>query len=275
MECVFGLWYRDVIKFFRDKFTIISSCALPFLFLVVFGSGMGGAIKSLLIGANAPEELLKFNFIQYMFPGIISMAVFTTTMFTGFSIIQDRQIGYLKEVLVSPVSRVSVAVGKILGCSTAALIQGILMLVFAPFIGISLSVGIIVKIILSILLVSFTLSSVSILLASFIKDNQGFTMIVQVVLYPMFFLSGAFFPLYGIPKWMDIVVRINPMTYIVDFTKRIVLDADKFSPVLKQAMGLNLKVLNHEVTGTDELILLITMGVLFTIITAWSFSRAE
>jgi len=242
MEVIYGLWHRAVIKFFRDKFTIISAFALPFLFLVVFGSGMSGAIKSLLIGADAPAELAKFDFIDFMFPGIISMAIFTASMFSGFSLIQDRQFGYMKEVLVSPVSRVSVALGTILGCSTSALIQGIMMLIFVPFIGMSLSFEIFVKLLLAMILVSFTLSSISILLGSFFKNIQGYQMVVQVVLYPMFFLSGAFFPLNGIPKWMEFVVKINPMTYVVDFIKRIVLDAGNLSPVLRQAMGLNLEV---------------------------------
>lgn len=275
MEVIYGLWYRAVIKFFRDKFTIISAFALPFLFLVVFGSGMSGAIKSLLIGADAPAELAKFDFIEFMFPGIVSMAIFTASMFSGFSLIQDRQFGYMKEVLVSPVSRVSVALGTILGCSTSALIQGIMMLIFVPFIGMSLSFEIFVKLLLAMILVSFTLSSISILLGSFFKNIQGYQMVVQVVLYPMFFLSGAFFPLNGIPKWMEFVVKINPMTYVVDFIKRIVLDAENLSPVLKQAMGLNLEVFNHQVTAMDELVLLLVLGIVFTIVAAWSFNRVE
>lgn len=275
MEAIYGLWHRALIKFVRDKFTIISAFALPFLFLVVFGSGMSGAIKSLLIGADAPAELAKFDFIDFMFPGIISMAIFTASMFAGFSLIQDREFGYMKEVLVSPVSRASVALGTILGCSTSALIQGIMMLIFVPFIGMSMSLGIFVKLLLAMLLISFTLSSISILLGSFFKNIQGYQMVVQVVLYPMFFLSGAFFPLNGIPRWMDVVVKINPMTYVVDFIKRIVLDADHLSPVLKQAMGLNLKVFNHQITVVDELVLLLVLGVLFTVLAAWSFSRVE
>lgn len=275
MEVIYGLWYRAVIKFFRDKFTIISAFALPFLFLVVFGSGMSGAIKSLLIGADAPAELAKFDFIEFMFPGIVSMAIFTASMFSGFSLIQDRQFGYMKEVLVSPVSRVSVALGTILGCSTSALIQGIMMLIFVPFIGMSLSIEIFVKLLLAMILVSFTLSSISILLGSFFKNIQGYQMVVQVVLYPMFFLSGAFFPLNGIPKWMEFVVMINPMTYVVDFIKRIVLDAENLSPVLKQAMGLNLEVFNHQVAAMDELVLLLVLGIVFTIVAAWSFNRVE
>ncbi|WP_024833478.1 ABC transporter permease [Ruminiclostridium josui] len=275
METIFGLWYRDAIKFFRDKFTIVSSFALPFLFLVVFGTGMGGAIESLLLGANASQELSEFNFVKFMFPGIIAMAVFTTTMFAGYSLIEDRQAGYLKEVLVSPASRVLVAIGKILGCATTALLQGIMMLVFVPFIGLSLNAELVVKLALSILLISFTLSAVSILLASFLKSIQGFQMIVQVVLYPLFFLSGAFFPLNGIPKWMEIIVKINPMTYIVDFLKRIVLDVDNLNPILKQAMGMNLEVLNHKVTSMDEIILLVVLGIIFTIVTAISFSKVD
>ncbi len=275
METIFGLWYRDAIKFFRDKFTIFSSFALPFLFLVVFGTGMGGAIESLLIGANASQELSEFNFVQFMFPGIIAMAVFTTTMFAGYSLIEDRKAGYLKEVLVSPAPRVLVAIGKILGCATTALLQGIMMLIFVPFIGLSLNAELVVKLVLAILLASFTLSAVSILLASFLKSIQGFQTIVQMVLYPLFFLSGAFFPLSGIPKWMEIIVKINPMTYIVDFLKRIVFDVDKLNPILKQVMGMNLEVLNHKVTSIDELILLVALGIIFTIITAISFSKVD
>src|SRR5699024_4517257 len=163
-----------------------------------------------------------FDFVEFMFPGIIGMVVFTTSIFGALSVVQDKEYGYMKEILVSPISRVSIAVGKILGGSTIAMIQGLLMFVFVPFIGIKISLISVIQLIPVMFLVAFAISSIGMLIASMLKTAQGFQMIVQILIFPMLFLSGALFPLNGMPAWMNVLVKINPLTYSVDMFKKII-----------------------------------------------------
>jgi ABC-2 type transport system permease protein len=275
MEQVFYIWYRDVIKFFRDRSRLAGSFMMPFMFLILFGSGMGGAIKSLMSGAQAPAEIAGFDFVKFMFPGIIGMTVFNTAIFSALSIVQDREFGFMKEIMVSPVPRVHIALGKTLGGATVALIQGLLMFVFVPFIGIKLNPGIVLRIIPAIFLVAFTISSIGILVASRLKSAQGFQMIVQLLVFPMLFLSGAYFPLTGMPGWMNVIVKLNPLTYAVDLFKKIILEYNQMPEVLRQAMGLNLRVGDHLVTMTNEVSFIALFGMVMIILAMWSFSTAE
>lgn len=275
MEQVLYIWYRDVIKFFRDRSRLISSLVMPFMFLVLFGSGMGGAIKSLMAGAQAPAGLADFDFVVFMFPGIIGMTVFNTAIFSALSIVQDREFGFMKEIMVSPVPRIYIALGKTLGGATVALLQGLLMFVFVPFIGIKLNLGIIMRIVPAIFLVAFTVSAIGILVASRLKSAQGFQMIVQLMVFPMLFLSGAFFPLSGMPGWMNIIVKLNPLTYAVDLFKKIILEYDKMPELLRQSMGLNLKVGDHLVTMANEIGFIAIFGAVMIALAMWSFNTAE
>ncbi len=248
---------------------------MPFMFLVLFGSGMGGAIKSLMAGAQAPAGLADFDFVVFMFPGIIGMTVFNTAIFSALSIVQDREFGFMKEIMVSPVPRIYIALGKTLGGATVALLQGLLMFVFVPFIGIKLNLGIIMRIVPAIFLVAFTVSAIGILVASRLKSAQGFQMIVQLMVFPMLFLSGAFFPLSGMPGWMNIIVKLNPLTYAVDLFKKIILEYDKMPELLRQSMGLNLKVGDHLVTMANEIGFIAIFGAVMIALAMWSFNTAE
>lgn len=275
MEQVFYIWYRDVIKFFRDRSRLASSFMMPFMFLILFGSGMGGAIKSLMAGARTPAGMAGFDFVKFMFPGIIGMTVFNTAIFSALSIVQDREFGFMKEIMVSPVPRLRIALGKTLGGATVALMQGVLMFVFVPFIGIKLNFDIILRIIPAIFLVAFTISSIGILVASRLRSAQGFQMIIQLLVFPMLFLSGAYFPLNGMPGWMNVIVKLNPLTYAVDLFKKIILEYDKMPEMLRQAMGLNLKVGDHLVTMANEVGFIALFGAVMIVLAMWSFSTAE
>lgn len=275
MEAIFALWYRDILRFYRDKARLLGSFAMPFMFLVIFGSGISGALKSMMAGAGTSPALAEFNYVQFMFPGIIGMTVFNTAIFSALSVVQDREFGYLREILVSPVSRVNIAIGKVLGGTTIAVIQGLLMFIFVPFIGVKLNLSIILSLVPAMFLVAFTLSSIGLLTASALKTSAGFQMVIQLLVFPMIFLSGAFFPLNGMPTWMNFLVKINPVTYAVDMFKRIILEVNTMTPVLKQAMGLNLTVLNHTVTLFDEVLFIGLAGLVFIILASMSFSRGN
>ena len=275
MEAIIALWQRDVIKFFRDRARLLGSFAMPFMFLVIFGSGISGAISSMFNAPGMTTGLESFDYVSYMFPGIIAMTVFTTAIFSALSVVQDKEDGYMREILVSPVSRTQVAIGKILGGSTVASMQGLLMLVFVPFVGVELTVGILVRLIPAIFLVAFTLSSIGLLFASRLKSAEGFQAVVQVIVFPMLFLSGAFFPLNGMPEWMNVLVKVNPLTYGVDLFKKIVLDLGSMAPQLREAFGLNFAVIGHTVTAYDDILLIGALAVVFVLLATMFFRKGE
>lgn len=247
---------------------------MPFMFLILFGSGMSGAMESML-GGNGGGPLADFDFVQFMFPGIIGMVVFTNSIFGALSVVQDKEFGYMKEILVSPVSRVSIAIGKILGGSTTAMIQGLLMFVFVPFIGVSISWVSVLELIPVMFLVAFALSSIGMLLASLLKTAQGFQMIIQILIFPMLFLSGALFPLNGMPGWMNFIVKINPLTYSVDMFKKIIFDLKDMAPQLKEAMGLNLSLFGHVIPFYVEILIVSAIAAVFVILATIRFSKTE
>ncbi len=275
MEAIIALWQRDVIKFFRDRARLLGSFAMPFMFLVIFGSGISGAISSMFSTPGTASVLESFDYVSYMFPGIIAMTVFTTAIFSALSVVQDKEDGYMREILVSPVSRTQVAIGKILGGSTVASMQGLLMLVFVPFIGVDLTLDILVRLIPAIFLVAFTLSSIGLLFASRLKSAEGFQAVVQVIVFPMLFLSGAFFPLNGMPEWMNVLVKVNPLTYGVDLFKKIVLDVGGMAPQLREAFGLNFAVMGHTVTIYDDILLIGGLAVVFVLLATMFFRKSE
>ena len=275
MESIIYICYRDVIKFFRDKPRLISSFGMPFMFLILFGTGMGGAIKSLMNTGQAPAAIANFDFVKFMFPGIIGMTVFSTSMFSALSIVQDREFGFMKEIMVSPVPRAQIALGKTLGGAIVALMQGLMMFVFLPFTGLRLTFSIIAQLIPAIFLVAFSISSIGILIASRLKSAQGFQMIVQLLVFPMLFLSGAYFPLNGMPTWMNYIVKINPLTYAVDMFKKIILEYDKMPEILQESMGLNLTIGSHLLSVIDEALLISAFGAVMIVLAMWSFSTTE
>ena len=174
-----GLWviaYRELLRFAQDRPRLISSFAMPLMFLVIFGAGFSRIIGSLTPGVN---------FIQFMYPGIIAMTVLTNSLFAGISIVWDREFGFLKEVLVAPLSRTGVVLGKAVGGSAVALIQAIVMLVLAPFLGVTLTPQLVAALIPTVAILSLSLSSLGILIASRMRSQQGFQLIMQALIFPL------------------------------------------------------------------------------------------
>lgn len=258
LKGIYTIWYRDVLRFGRDRTRIVSSLAQPLLFLFIFGGGLAPAMSGLGGG--------DLDFRQFMFPGIVGMTVLFTAIFSAISIVWDREFGFLKEVLVAPVSRTSVALGKVAGGSTVAMFQGLIVLVLAPFLGVSLSAAGVVELVGLMLLLAAVMTSFGILIAARQRTMEGFQMIMQFLLLPMFFLSGALFPLQGVPGWMEVLARINPVTYGVDPLRQVVLRASVPESAV-QALSL------HPI-GTDVTVLL-GMGVLFLVPGIWLFGRKD
>ncbi|MGD8621020.1 MAG: ABC transporter permease [Anaerolineales bacterium] len=258
LKGIYTIWLRDVLRFVRDRSRILASLGQPLLFLFVFGGGLSPAMSELGGGS--------IDFEQFMFPGILAMAVLFTSIFSAVSIVWDREFGFLKEVMVAPVSRVSVALGKVAGGSTVALFQGVLVMVFAPFLGIRLTLEQLIYLIGLMLLLAGMMTSLGILIAARQKTMEGFHMIMNFIMLPMFFLSGAFFPLNGVPLWMEWLSRINPVTYGVDPLRQVALS----SVVPQQFMDM----LRLHPIATDVAIMA-GFGALFLVPAIWLFSKQD
>jgi ABC-2 type transport system permease protein len=202
---IYGLWYREVLRYWREKSRIVSSLILPLLWLLVFGSGLRGVQIS-----------PGLTYQTYIFPGILGMTLLFTSVFSGVSVIWDREFGFLKEILVAPVSRTAIVVGKALGSGTGALIQGVILLPLSFLVGVHLSPISVVILLPTMILISIGLVSVGLLIGSLMTSMEGFNFIMSLVIMPMFFTSGALFPLTSAPAWLRDFSYINPLTYSID-----------------------------------------------------------
>ncbi len=203
-----ALWYREVLRYWREKSRIVSSLILPVLWLLVFGSGMRNVQ---LPGVD--------NYQAFIFPGILGMTLLFTSVWSGVSIIWDREFGFLKEILVAPVSRTSIVIGKALGSGTSALIQGFILLPLSILIGIELAPQSILLLIPIMILLAIGLVCVGLLIASLMNSMEGFNFIMSLVIMPMFFTSGALFPISSAPGWLQVFSYFNPLTYGVDLLR--------------------------------------------------------
>ena len=256
---VYTIWYRDILRFWHDKMRMIGSMTFPLLFLFVFGSGLSARMGSLGPG---------IDFAQFMFPGIIGMTVLMSSFMAGVSVVWDREFGFLKEVLVAPISRASVAVGKTLGAATVALLQGIIMLLLAPLIGVSLSVWTVLALLPLMFLLSASMGSLGILLATRIRSMEAFQAVMQMLLFPMVFLSGVFFPVQELPSWMNFLVKINPATYGIAPIRQVMLGASPESPF-------SISLLGHTMSLWDNVAVLALFGLAMILLAMWSFSNQE
>jgi ABC-2 type transport system permease protein len=216
LRAVYIIWYRDMIRFVRDRARLVTALAMPVLYLGVFGTGLSSAL-----GGGFAIPGLKY--ILYMFPGVIGMTVLMSGLMGAMSIVWDREFGFLKEVLVAPIHGSAVAVGKALGGASQAMIQGVVILVLAPLLGVALAPLGVVELLGLIFALAFALSSLGVLISTRMKTMQGFQVVMNLLMMPMFFLSGALFLLNGLPGWMTVLTRINPAAYGVDALRRVAL----------------------------------------------------
>jgi ABC-2 type transport system permease protein len=217
------VWRREIIRFRRSPARIVSGLAQPVLFLFVLGAG----IKP-LVGGSAVGNV---DFQQFIFPGVIAMSVLFSSLFSAISIVWDREFGFLREMLVAPVSRTGLVLGKALGSGTVAVAQGLILLIAAPIIGVSLTPVMFIEMFGLLLLLAFSLNAFGIVIASRMQRMESFQMVMSLVINPMLFLSGAIFPLRGLPTWLAVATRLNPATYGVDPIRRVVLGSSDAAPL--------------------------------------------
>ncbi|MBJ7260925.1 MAG: ABC transporter permease [Acidimicrobiia bacterium] len=209
------VWRRDIIRLFRMPTRIITGIAQPILFLFVLGAGLESAV-----GANGAAGV---DYQQYLFPGILAMSVLTSALFSAIAIVWDREFGFLREMLVAPVRRSTLVLGKALGGGSVSVIQGLVLVVLAPIVGVSFTVASFFEMLFFLLLLAFSLTAFGIVVASRMQRMESFQMVMALVLQPMLFLSGAIFPLNALPKWLAVITRLNPATYGVDAIRRVIL----------------------------------------------------
>jgi ABC-2 type transport system permease protein len=223
MNTVYVLWIREIKKYFRSKSRIIGALGQPILFLIAFGYGFQSIFKKAGGG----------NYIEFLAPGIILMSVLFTGVFSGINLIWDREFGFLKETMAAPVSRFSIILGKTLGGATVALMQGIIVFLLTLIIGFKITHYWLLPIaFIFVFLVSLLFTSLGTTIASMLEDMQGFQLIINFLVMPIFFLSGALFPLTGLPKALKIVARIDPLTYGIDGLRHALIAIHSFSYIV-------------------------------------------
>jgi ABC-2 type transport system permease protein len=222
LGAIYIVWWRDLMRYWRDRARVAASLAQPLLYLVVFGTGLASSLGG---GFAAGTGI---GYTQFIFPGVISMSVLFTSIFGAMSIVWDREFGFMRELLVAPIDRSAIAIGKTLGGATQAMIQGLILLVLAPIVGVTLDVRTVVEVVALVFVLSFGLSAMGVALASAMRSMQGFQVVMNFLMMPMFFLSGALFPLVGLPGWMTVLTRLNPASYGIDPIRRVLLGASGF-----------------------------------------------
>lgn len=265
---VYVIWLRDLKRFWRDTPRRVGAFFQPILYLFLLGTGMQSAFKSFGGG--------EVKYVLFMFPGILGMTVLFTAVFSAISIVWDRQFGFLKEVLVSPIPRSSVAVGKVVGGATTALMQGMVLMVLAflpMFFGFSLTtLWKVLELIPVIALLAIGMTSLGVVVAARMRSFEGFPIIMNFVMMPMFFLSGAMFPLQGLPGWMTVLTRLNPLTYGVDALRGIALRGLSITSTTSTAMP-TLQVQRYPLWL--DLVVVLGFTVVLVAVAVWQFGKQD
>jgi ABC-2 type transport system permease protein len=217
------VWQREMIRFGRDRSRIVSSLVQPVLFLFVLGTGL-----SSLIAANGDVD-----FRTFLFPGVLATSVLFTAAFSGISMVWDREFGFLREMLVAPVSTVSILTGKCLGGATVATLQSLIILALAPLVGVPYDLVMMVELVGLLFLMAFMICALGLFLSARVKQVQSAMPLVQLTITPLMFLSGSLFPLSNLPGWLHVATTLNPMTYAVEPIRSVVFDHLELTPAAR------------------------------------------
>ncbi len=249
-NAIYVIVAREFKKFVRERSRLFSAIARPLLWLFIVGAGISRLV---------PRDT-GVPYTQFIFPGIIGMTILFSSIFSSISIIWDKEFGFMKEILVAPVSRLSIVIGKALSGTIVSTMQALIILALFPIIGFKLGILQIVGVILISALVSFSISSFGIVLATFYESYESFSVIMNFIIMPMFFLSGAMYPVKLLPEILRIVSKINPLTYGIDAIKHVVFpfETGKMSP---------------DFPFIIDIIVIIFTSIIFVIIAGKSFER--
>jgi ABC-2 type transport system permease protein len=197
---------------------------------------------------------------------------------SGLSVVWDREFGFLKEILVAPLGRSGIVLGKAAGSAVVAVVQGIVMLILAPFLGVRITLLMVIELLPILIIISISLSGLGVLIASRMRSQQGFQIVVQLIIFPLIFLSGVFFPVNNVPTWMAVISKINPLTYGVDAIRQLFLEKEiaAAAGITGQAGNIiGVTVLGHTMTIAQDVLIIVIFGVILLSLAAWSFSKQE
>jgi ABC-2 type transport system permease protein len=215
------VWEREMIRFSRDRTRVLAGMVQPLLFLFVLGGGLGSLVAQSTGG---------LDFKTFLFPGVLSMSVLFTAAFSGISMVWDREFGFLREMLVAPVSTAAILTGKCLGGASVATIQSVVVIALAGLVGVPYDPLMILELLVLLFIMSFMITALGLVLASRVKQVQSAMPLVQMIITPLMFLSGALFPLSRLPTWLTVVTHLNPMTYAVEPVRSAVFDRLSIPP---------------------------------------------
>jgi ABC-2 type transport system permease protein len=259
------VWQRELIRFWRDRLRIVTSLLQPLIFLFV----LGGGLAQIASGGTEGVDLRTF-----MFPGVLAMAVLFTAMFSAASVVWDREYGFLREMLVAPIRRGSIVLGKCFGGATVAGFQGLVVMALAPLVHVPYSLTMILEVLGLQLLLAFMITAFGVMAAVQITQMQAFMALMQMIVMPMLFLSGALFPLSGLPHWLAVLNRLDPLTYAVDPIRRAVFAQLDISAAARAQLTPGVTWFGwHVPIGVEVLVVVATALVMLAIAIA-QFRRA-
>ena len=262
LRVTYAIWLREVKLFFRERGRIVGMIGQPLMYLLIVGQG----IASGLTLNRSPGGV---GYLLFLYPGILGMSVLFTSIFSAISIIWDREFGFLKEVLVAPAPRWAVAAGKVLGGASVATLQSMILLLLAPIAGVWPSPLMALKLLLLCFLMSCAMTSLGVAIAARMRSMQGFQMIMNFLVMPLYFLSGAMFPVSSAPPWMKALMTVDPLTYGVDALRNVILAGEGSLAEGARASGLIRSDLPTDV------VVLVGVAVVLAAVAAFSFNRTE
>jgi ABC-2 type transport system permease protein len=260
------VWRRDIIRFFSDRLRIVTALVQPLLFLFVLGAGL----QQLSSAGTHGVELKTF-----IYPGVLCIAVMFTAIFSAASIVWDREFGFLREMMVAPVRRSSIVIGKCLGGATVAAFQGVILLCLAWAVHVPYSLSLILGVLALQVLLAFSITAFGVMVAARIRQMQSFMGVTQMIVTPMFFISGALFPVVALPAWLAVLNRIDPMTYAVDPMRRLVFAHLDVSPAARAALAPGVTWWGWHVPALLEAAVVLLLGLAMLGIAIWEFSATE
>jgi ABC-2 type transport system permease protein len=267
LRAVSIVWRRELIRFRTDRLRAVTSLVQPVLFLFVLGTGL-----SRLASRGLPAGV---DFRTFIYPGVLAMSVLFTSIFSAASIVWDREFGFLREMLVAPVRRWAIVVGKCLGGATVATFQGLIFLALAGVAHVPYDPLLLLTLVGELLLLSFTLTAFGVMMAARIKQIQAFMALTQLFVLPLFFLSGALYPLNGLPAWLTVLTRIDPLTYIVDPMRSAVFGHLAVSPLAVQTLSPGITWFGWVVPLGLSLAMVAFMGAAMLAIAIAEFRKTE
>jgi ABC-2 type transport system permease protein len=260
------VWRRELIRFRSDRIRIVTALVQPLLFLFVLGTGLQGV-------ASAGTHGVEFK--TFIYPGILCMSVMFTAMFSAASIVWDREFGFLREMMVAPVRRSSIVIGKCLGGATVASFQGVIVLALAGAVGVPYAPALILGAFALQLLLAFSITAFGVMIAVRIKQMQAFMGVMQMIIMPMFFLAGALFPVAGLPAWLNFLNRIDPLTYAVDPMRRLVFNHLDISATARKALDPGVTWGSWHLPALFEAGVVLVLGLIMLAIAIVEFSATE